>query len=282
VSENKRNEKRKRFLSEITESILLPYEASEVYEEDIVGEFENQYEKEYFNTFFAEIREKDLILDLACGNGRHTVQLSKKANYLVALDFSSNNLSMAKKKCHGNRNIAFIKGSMLVLPFRKNMFNGVWFSQAFEYVPPDEREPFLMSVKRVLKPKGILYMSVETWMNPSPWSSFIEFLGDFRLFFYWKFIKRKPLLWGEFLYYLRAEDIRARCSGWHYHVHTDKWTLRKLLRRLTFEIFNLDIYGGYIYTLCRRGFSMKIQCDLIGSGTSVSGYSPRSTNPTER
>lgn len=245
------NARRKRFLSEITQSILLPYEASEIYEEEIVGEFENQFEAEYFNYFLAEIGEKDLILDLACGDGRHTLQLSKKVNHVVAFDFSSNNLNMAKKKCPRSENITFIKGSMFELPFRQNIFHGIWFSQAFEYVPPDKRERLLASIRRVLKPIGILYMSVETWMYPSLWSSLRELWSDLGLFCYWKFLKRRPLLWGEFLYYLSSEDIRARCSGWHYHVHTDKWTLRKLLRRLRFEIRKLDFYGGYIYTLCR-------------------------------
>jgi hypothetical protein len=42
------NNRRKDFLSEITENILLPYELSEEYEEEIVGEFENQFEEKYF------------------------------------------------------------------------------------------------------------------------------------------------------------------------------------------------------------------------------------------
>jgi len=96
--------KRERFLSEITKSILLPYEASEVYEEEIFGEFENQFEVEYFNRFLALIGK---------------------------------------------------------------------------------------------------------------------------------------------------EEIRARCSCWHYHVHTNKWTLLSLLKRLKFEMLQFDFYDGYIYTLCR-------------------------------
>jgi len=243
--------KRKRFLSEITKSILFPYEASRIYEEEIVGEFENRFEAEYFDYFLADIGEKALVLDLACGDSRHTLLLSKKVRHAVAFDFSSNNLDMAKKKCHGSYNISFVKGSMFELPFREKIFNGIWFSQAFEYVPPDRRERFLASIRRVLKHLGILYMSVETWMNPSLWSSLRELLSDFKLFCYWKFLKRKPLLWGEFLYYLSAEDIRARCSGWHYHVHTDKWTLLKLLRKWRFAVRKLDFYGGYIYTLCQ-------------------------------
>lgn len=246
--------KRERFLSEITKSILLPYEASEVYEEEIVGEFENHFEAEYFDRFLMLLDREGLVLDLACGDGRHTLQLSKRARSVVALDLSPNNLEMARKKCQGRENISFVEGSMFELGrlFRESTFDCIWFSQAFEYVPPDRRAELLTSLKRVLKPKGVLYMSVETWMYPSLWTSLRELFGDFKLFCYWKFLKRKPLLWGEFFYYLQAEEIRARCSGWHYHVHTDTWTLLKLLKQLKFEILKLDLYDGYIYTLCRK------------------------------
>ncbi len=47
-----------------------------------------------------------------------------------------------------------------------------------------KEKAFLVSVKRVLKSKGVLYMSVETWMYPSVWVSFKELLGDFKLYFY--------------------------------------------------------------------------------------------------
>lgn len=243
--------KRERFLSEMTESILCPYEASKVYEEQIVGEFENKFEAEYFTEFLRVLEKKGLILDLACGDGRHTLQLSNKTDNVVALDLSPNNLRMAKKKCLNRRNISFIRGSMFQLPFRENVFDGVWFSQAFEYVPPDRRESILASIKRALKPKGIFYASVETWMAPSIFASLKEIWNDFKLYFYWKFVKRRPLLWGEFLYYLSSENVRDRCSGWHYHVHTDKWTLKRLLNKFKFDLLKLHLHDGYIYTLCK-------------------------------
>ncbi len=134
--------KREQFLSEIFESILFPYEASVTLEEEIIGEFENIFEKEYFSEFLKELEKRSLVLDLACGDGRHTLQLSKNVNEIVALDFSPNNLKKAKKKCKSAGNISFVRGSMFNLPFRENVFDGVWFSQAFEYVPPDKRESF--------------------------------------------------------------------------------------------------------------------------------------------
>jgi len=244
--------KREKFLMKIMKNILLPYEVSDVYEEELIGEFENRLEEKYFYKFPALIGSKSLVLDLACGDGRHTFRLSENTKHVLALDLSPNNLKMAKKKCQAKQNVSFIKGSMFSLPFRTSMFNGIWFSQAFEYVPPDMRKKFLTLLRQAVKPQGVLYMSVESWMHPSFWKSLREFLSDLMLFCYWKVVKRKPLLWGEFLYYLSINGVQSRHSGWHYHVHTDKWTLIKLLNKCGFKILKLDLYDGYMYLLCRK------------------------------
>src|SRR5205085_915672 len=101
-----------------------------------------------------------------------------------------------------------------------------------------------------LKPTGILYMSVETWAHPRRWDSLKALWRDTRLFVYWKFLRSKPLLWGEFLYRLPAWDFPPR--GWHYHVHTSPRTLRVLLDRHGFVPKQTDLSGGYIYALCGR------------------------------
>ncbi|MEM3596919.1 MAG: class I SAM-dependent methyltransferase [Candidatus Bathyarchaeia archaeon] len=239
---------RERFLREIYENIVLPYELSEGYEEEVVGGFENKLEEEYFHNFISLLKPKAKILDLACGDGRHTLKLSDSVEYVVAFDISSKNLKKAKRKC-AEENVSYMKGSMLKLPFRRQTFDGVWFSQAFEYVPPDLRETFLQQLNLALKTNGILFMSVETWMDTNIFASISGLLSDFKLFCYWKFLKRKPLIWGEFLYYCTPRGTGERFSGWHYHVHTDKCTLRKLLDKCGFIAKKMDIKCGYIYLL---------------------------------
>lgn len=240
------------FLTEIMQNILSPYEASEGYEEELIGEFENRLEEEYFHRFLALVGEKGLILDLACGDGRHTLRLSEAADYVVALDLSLNNLRKAAAKCQRKANVAFLRGSMFDLPFAGEVFDGIWFSQGFEYVPPDRRKCLLVALRHILKAGGVLYMSVETWVYPDLWTSLKELWSDFKLFFYWKFIKRKPLLWGEYLYWIAPGVVSEEYSDWHYHVHADKWTLLRLLKRCGIGIEKLDLDEGYIYLLGRR------------------------------
>jgi ubiquinone/menaquinone biosynthesis C-methylase UbiE len=169
---------------------------------------------------------------------------------VVGIDLSHNSLAKAKKKCSVRDNVTLTHGSILRLPFVPNIFDGIWFSEAFEYVPPDKRRMLLSSLNKVMKDSGILYMSVETWQDPSIITSLKRLWTDFKLYCYWKFIKLKPLLWGEFLYYSSVK--RIDWSGWHYHVHTSKKTLRKLLDECGFTIEKMDLYDECIYVLCRK------------------------------
>jgi len=245
--------RRERFLAEMRENLLLPYEASHVYEEEIIGLFENPTEAGCFERFLAAVGDGALILDLACGDGRHTLQLSEQARLVIALDLSPRQLELARRKGQERPGIGLLRASALEPPFPSGCFDGVWFSQAFEYIPPERREEFLAAVRRLLRPAGLLYMSVESWMYPNPWISLKELWSDFRLFCYWRFLRGKPLRWGEFLYRLPPGDVRSRATGWHYHVHTDRPTLCRLLDQCGLQLEVLEMSGGYIYVLCRKG-----------------------------
>jgi len=242
-------ERREKFLLEMMKDAMKPYEMSKTYEEETIGEFENDSEKDFFRLFFSLIKEPKLILDLACGDGRHTAKLSDGTRLVVGVDLSNNNIVKASTKLSGRENVEFIRSSMFDLPFPHECFNGVWFSQAFEYIPPDFRQTFMAQLWSLLKPGGIIYMSVETWQYPSLWTTIRELLGDISLFFYWKAIKGKPLMWGEFLYRLPPT---VEYKGWHYHVHTSKKTVNTLSKRIGFKAIKLYLHNGYIYMICKK------------------------------
>ncbi len=246
--------KRERFISEMAENSRSPYEYErESYAEEGFGEFGFQAEGEYFQYMVDKTTPVAVILDLACGDGRHTLRFAETVGEVVGLDFSRKSLMLAKKKCLAKDNVHFVEDSFFHLPFSPNTFDGIWFSQAFEYVPPDKRRAFLASLNNVLKDSGILYMSVNTWQYPSIIAPLKDLWKDFKLFCYWKFIKRKPLLWGEYLEYETVK--RIGWSAWHYHVHTSKGTLCKLLDECGFVREKMVLYDGdigYIYVICRK------------------------------
>lgn len=136
-------EKRTKFILEMMKNAIKPYEMSEKYEEETVGEFENEVEKNFFKRFFNLVKKPKLILDLACGDGRHTAKLCERTQFVVGVDLSSKNILKASRKLSESGNVDFIHASMFNLPFLGACFDGIWFSQAFEYVPPDFREKFV-------------------------------------------------------------------------------------------------------------------------------------------
>jgi len=117
-------EKRTKFILAMMKNVIKPYEMSEKYEEETFGEFENEVEKSFFSSFFNLIEKPELILDLACGDGRHTSELCKRTQFVVGVDFSNKNIVKASRKLSNSDNVQFVNASMFNLPFLPDCFEG--------------------------------------------------------------------------------------------------------------------------------------------------------------
>ncbi len=103
------------------------------------------------------IEKNDYVLDLGCGNGRFYELLKNKTNYF-GVDNSKELISLAKKRYPET---CFKKGNVLNIPFPDNYFNKVFSVSVLHHIPSKElRKEFLKQAKRVLKPKGILIITV--------------------------------------------------------------------------------------------------------------------------
>ncbi len=104
-----------------------------------------------------------LILDLACGTGRHSIQLCRKGYDVIGLDLSGSLLSIAKKNALKlGSNCDFIKASMLFVPLRSDIFAGVMsLDTSFGYLASEDEDiQSLREVKRILNKQGILVLDV--------------------------------------------------------------------------------------------------------------------------
>ncbi|MGA9175411.1 MAG: class I SAM-dependent methyltransferase [Thermoactinomyces sp.] len=101
------------------------------------------------------LSEKDLILDLCCGTGRHTVSLAKLGYHVVGFDLSKVLLNHAVKDAY-DLAVPFIHGDMRYLPFVDHTFDVVLnLFTSFGYFSDDEDNlQVLKEVARVLKPGG--------------------------------------------------------------------------------------------------------------------------------
>lgn len=113
---------------------------------------------------YLDIKEGDSLLDLACGQGRHLIELAQKGNFnLFGLDRSRYLIQRAKnisRKKH--LNINFKEGDARKLPYPTDSFDFVTIlGNSFGYFETtDDDIKILKEIFRVLKPEGKLLMDV--------------------------------------------------------------------------------------------------------------------------
>jgi len=111
------------------------------------------------------LQENDRLLDMGCGEGRHTIgaYIEKPIN-AFGFDLSYKDLQIAKERLNdfdtsNKKEICqFGVGDIDTLPFKNNSYDAVICSEVLEHV--DSPEDSIKELIRVLKPGGILALSV--------------------------------------------------------------------------------------------------------------------------
>jgi len=156
--------------------------------------FEN-YAQKYDNESFTQgtigecdFIEKELncdkmlkILDVGCGTGRHSIELSKRGYSLTGIDLSESQLTRAREKAESNNlKINFLKHDARNLPFNNDFDVAIMLCEGgFPLMETDEMNfEILKNVTRSLKDKSkfifttlnglfSLYHSVQEFCNSS-------------------------------------------------------------------------------------------------------------------
>lgn len=220
--------KRERFLAEMFKEAMIPYEhPEEEWSED---------ERELLPVFMHLIGSNKLVLDLAGGYGRVTPHFMDNNNTVILADLSLHSLRFAKKNLRNNY-LHVVRIDMLHLPFRDNVFDAVWFTQAFEYVPPDKREKFFRDLRRILKGGGFVFLNAAKVPNEC---SLLDYLKNY---LYWKLVKRQPVVLGEYIYKIRSEHY----TGWHYHSVVFTRRIEHSFQKVNFKILKIrENKKGYL------------------------------------
>ena len=135
--------------------------------EELFENYSKTYDKESFTQGTigeCDFIEKELnynkslkILDVGCGTGRHSIELSKRGYSVIGIDFSESQLLRAKEKSAAeNLKISFQKHDARNLPFNKEFDTAIMLCEGgFPLMETDEMNfEILKSVTRSLKEKS--------------------------------------------------------------------------------------------------------------------------------
>ena len=124
------------------------------------------------------VRSGSRLLDIGCGQGRHTFEALKRGADVVSADLSRELLptvgAMAAAMAEGGETgpdalAGGVQGDVLRLPFADDTFDHVIASEIFEHVPADETG--MAEVVRVLKPGGRAAVTVPRfWTERICWA----------------------------------------------------------------------------------------------------------------
>lgn len=122
------------------------------------------------------LRDGDRVLDVGCGEGRHTIGAYLFANVdAVGVDLSEKDLQTARQRFSDfevqdtpGKSLVFQQADALHLPFADNSFDKVICSEVLEHIP--DYQGVLAEINRVLKPEGLLAVSVpRAWPEEICW-----------------------------------------------------------------------------------------------------------------
>jgi ubiquinone/menaquinone biosynthesis C-methylase UbiE len=114
------------------------------------------------------LTKKIKILDLACGPGRHAVELAKKRFNVTCLDFNRQFLDFAKRLAKQNKvSLRVVQSDMGVIPY-KNEFDAVIniFSSFGYFKKEKENLKVLKAVSKALKLNGLFLLDLpnKNWL----------------------------------------------------------------------------------------------------------------------
>jgi ubiquinone/menaquinone biosynthesis C-methylase UbiE len=114
---------------------------------------------------YLDLRETDTVCDIGCGDGYWSKKFSKLKNCPVfGIDLNLSRLADAKNG-HSDRQAFFLKGDIHELPYKSNSFDKIVSICVLEHLKDDVRA--LREMRRVIKEKGILSMTVDSFSYPA-------------------------------------------------------------------------------------------------------------------
>jgi len=109
---------------------------------------------------FINLRPDDRILEIGCGTGEFSIELSKHCREVLALDISEGMLEYAREKAksRNRNNISFVKGGFLTYDADNELFDAVVSQLALHHLPDFWKFTALKHIHSMLKTGGRFYL----------------------------------------------------------------------------------------------------------------------------
>ena len=149
--------------------------------------------------FIKEISEESVVVDVACGNGRHLIPCAKKCKNVIGLDISRKMLVIVKEKTikENISNVFLIHSIAEDIPLKDSTIDAVLFIAALHNIYGKEnRINSLKEIKRILKNDSKAIISV--------WS---RYTNKFRKSFQNKNLHSKKIEFGDKHIYWRKDGL---------------------------------------------------------------------------
>ncbi|RDI47029.1 class I SAM-dependent methyltransferase [Nocardia mexicana] len=176
------------------------------------------------------VRPGTRVIDVGCGQGRHSFEAYRRGADIVAFDQSASDLADVKvmfgamaeagEAPHSAKAEA-VQGDALAMPYEDGEFDVVVASEILEHIPDDDSA--IAELVRVLKPGGALAVTVPRWLPER---------------ICWLLSDEYHANEGGHVRIYRADELRAKISGrgvrfihsTHAHaLHSPYWWLKCLV-----------------------------------------------------
>jgi len=140
---------------------------AEMFEGDLIRTLDNprKLDVEKETAFIAQclrLPTGSRILDLACGNGVHAVELSSRGFQVVGVDYSEKMLDLARAyNSQRGTSVSFIQGDMKKLNL-EGVFDGIYcWSSSFGYFDESTNANVLERIARAVRPGGTFALDID-------------------------------------------------------------------------------------------------------------------------
>jgi SAM-dependent methyltransferase len=133
-----------------------------------------------FDRFALHLRPGSQVLDIGCGPGFDSTILRQYGFRVFSFDLSWGMMQTGRAEFPGD----FAQADMRHLPLAPACADGLWLNASLLHLPRPEVLPTLQKMREVLRPRGILFLTVKGGTGEQ-WTAYPAATSRTRFFTYW-------------------------------------------------------------------------------------------------